>query len=89
MMLEVDIISLAAEAGTFRYFALIFASWVERHVDVQQLEFTSPRSERTVSTWIPEATQGQALLLSFLSNEPPHRLLISNAAAFSFFFFLT
>lgn len=42
MMLEVDIISLAAEAGTFRYFALIFESRVERHVEVQQLEFTSP-----------------------------------------------
>lgn len=64
MMLEVDIIPLAAEAGTFRYFALIFESWVERHVDVQQLEFSSPWSECTVSNWIPEATQGQALLLS-------------------------
>lgn len=85
-MLEVDIISLAAETGTFRYFAFIFESWLERHVDVQQLEFTNSWRECTVSIWIPEATQGQALLLSFPSYDLPHRLLLSNAASFSFFF---
>lgn len=84
MMLEVDIISLAAEAGTFRYFALIFESWLKRHVDVQQLEFTSSWRECTVSIWIPEATQGQALL-SFPSYDLPHRFLLSNAASLFFF----